>query len=375
LQIELSILIPSAEISLLLLVMAYLAIAIGIGSYRLNTYLKRHPNEKQGKDYHFQHSNASLTLSGFSLTAIALLITIQYSGITDAPLVQSAISPTLTFFSLSFLFLILSPVLLNFRFVNFFVYIADVFFSAGLLAIACGFLVFFGETTSWTDWTSLIFGTLVFALFLTSLINYSLFESIVRPEEVNTPSNLKVQTTSNANQTPSNADAWIATESNVKTDFEESRRCLLNSYHSYVQTHAGYLIALIVGFFAVLSAFKDFYTDGIGIITLYGIAISTPLLVILLTILFASGWITLRILYWSTLASAATTIPIMSALEYFNRVNKPNREVFYRTPAPCTQIIQIGIRESIKEQIACGDMRRLKRHAINTARDSFWQSK
>jgi hypothetical protein len=43
-------------------------------------------------------------------------------------------------------------------------------------------------------------------------------------------------------------EIWIATKEEVgETDFEEPRRSLLNSYHSYVQTHAGYIIALTIG--------------------------------------------------------------------------------------------------------------------------------
>lgn len=49
-----------------------------------------------------------------------------------------------------------------------------------------------------------------------------------------------------------------------ENDFEESRRCLFTSYHSYVQTHAGYIIALTMGFFTVISAFDKFLSNGVG---------------------------------------------------------------------------------------------------------------
>lgn len=167
-------LLSTAEFWLIILIAVYLSIAIGVASYRLRKYLKSHPDEDAGRDYHFQHENVSLTLAGFSLTAIALLVSL-YSNF-------STVSPTLAFFSLSFLFLILSPTFLRFRFVNFFVYVADVLFNAGLLSIACGFLVFFGEVVSWTDWSTVIFSILVGALFFASLANYILFESIVGPK-------------------------------------------------------------------------------------------------------------------------------------------------------------------------------------------------
>ena len=65
------------------------------------------------------------------------------------------------FFSLSLLFLVLSSITLRFRIINFFVYISDVFLNAGLLSIACGFLVFFGENVSWNDISTIIFGILL----------------------------------------------------------------------------------------------------------------------------------------------------------------------------------------------------------------------
>jgi hypothetical protein len=162
----------SAESLLMILIAIYLVIAIGVGSYRLRKYLQEHPNEKEGKEYSFQNETSALTLAGFSLTALALLISIRYNDL-------NSISSTLQFFSLAFLFLILSPTFIKFRIANFFVYIADVFMNAGLLSIACGFLVFFGETVSWANWSTVIFSVLVVALFLASLINYILVESVV----------------------------------------------------------------------------------------------------------------------------------------------------------------------------------------------------
>lgn len=152
-------------------------VTIGVASNRLKKYLKSHPDEDIGKDYHFQHENAALTLAGFSLTAIALLVGIRYTDL-------STISSTLAFFSLSFLFLILSPTFLKFRFVNFFVYLADILFNAGLLSIACGFLVFFGEVVSWTDWSTIIFIILVVILTLASIANYVLLDGIVRTKRI-----------------------------------------------------------------------------------------------------------------------------------------------------------------------------------------------
>jgi len=39
-------------------------------------------------------------------------------------------------------------------------------------------------------------------------------------------------------------------------DFEKDRHCLLEIYHSKIQTHAGYIIAIAIGSFALLSSQK-----------------------------------------------------------------------------------------------------------------------
>ena len=154
---------------------------------------------------------------------------------------------------------------------------------------------------------------------------------------------------------------WVADESNINDDFEESRRCLLNNYHSYVQTHAGYLIALIIGLFAIVATFKDFFVNGfIGLLAFLGLTGS---------ILLVSAFMGLRIIYWSSWASAAITIPIEKAVRYFNEDNKIEKT--YLTRAPNTQIIQLGIRDAIKQNIARKEISRIRKLAIKTARKSF----
>lgn len=165
--------VSSPEFLLTLLVIIYLIIAVGFGAYRSKTYLKKHPDEKKGKDYHQQNETVALTLAGFSLTALALLISIRFTEL-------SSVSSILLFFSESLLFFVISFIALRFRFVNFLVYVSDVLLNAGLLSIACGFLVFLGENVSWFDGSTLVFSILVIVLFLASLANYILFDKYSR---------------------------------------------------------------------------------------------------------------------------------------------------------------------------------------------------
>lgn len=161
---------------------------------------------------------------------------------------------------------------------------------------------------------------------------------------------------------------WIASKSEIIEDFEETRRCLLNNYHSYVQTHAGYLIALIIGFFAVISAFKDFFSsEAFGILWLCGIPISIPFYAIIITISVVSGYAVLRIIYWSTWASQAIIIPVDEAIQYFNEENK--KEHRYLTKAPNTVVIQWGIKHIIKMNLDKFGF--FRKRAMKTARKSF----
>ena len=154
---------------------------------------------------------------------------------------------------------------------------------------------------------------------------------------------------------------WVAKESSINNDFEESRRCLLNNYHSYVQTHAGYLIALILGLFAVIATFKDFLAAGLtGQIAILGLIGS---------IVIASAFMGLRIIYWSSWASGAITITEDNAIRYFNDENKIEKT--YLTKAPNTHIIQCGIKYAIKQNIAKNEISFIRKLAIKTARKSF----
>jgi hypothetical protein len=89
---------------------------------------------------------------------------------------------------------------------------------------------------------------------------------------------------------------WIASKVNVdKQTFEESRRCLLTVYHSYIQNHAGYLIALIIGLIALLSTSESFFRTlgSLGFWVSFGVV---------LALIFYD---LLRMIYWNHCVSQA----------------------------------------------------------------------
>jgi len=163
----------STETVLLILILVYTVLAIVAGLIRGWKYLKTIPNEETGKEYHLHNERIVLTLAGFSLTALSLLISIQ-----SKELVQ--ISSTLFFFSIAFSSLVLSSIFIRFRFRQFFIYLSDVLLNVGLLAIGCGFLIFFANKFSWNDGSTIVFTVLVIALFCLTLANYFFFSKIIR---------------------------------------------------------------------------------------------------------------------------------------------------------------------------------------------------
>jgi hypothetical protein len=148
-----------------------MVLAIALGLIRGWNYLKKHPVEEIGRAYHWHNERIILTLAGFSLTALALFLSIQFKELAQ-------ISSTLLFFSIAFTTLILSSIFLRFRIRNFFLYLSDVLLNVGLLSISCGFLVFFANVF-FHDASELVFGILVAVLFVVSLVNYFFFDRYV----------------------------------------------------------------------------------------------------------------------------------------------------------------------------------------------------
>ena len=166
----------SLELVLFFLISIYLLLATGLAFFRCRKYLKKHPNEKIGVAYYHNDERNTLTFAGFSLTALSLLVGLQFNKIIP-------LSSTIQFFSLAFALIVLSFTSIRFRFVNAFVYLSDILLNAGLLSIGCGFLVFFAGQVSWLDGSTVIFSILVFVLFLASLINYIFFDKYSRELE------------------------------------------------------------------------------------------------------------------------------------------------------------------------------------------------
>jgi hypothetical protein len=155
----------SVELFLSSLVLAYPVLAIILGIRKAWSYLTSKSNAKteeqkrEERDYLRHKERISLTFAGFSLTALTLFVSIQLRELAQ-------LSSTIFFFSTAFSLLILSYLSSLISRVRFFTYLSDVLLNTSLLAIACGFLIFFGNFLSWNNGSTIIFIILATALFV-----------------------------------------------------------------------------------------------------------------------------------------------------------------------------------------------------------------
>lgn len=117
-------------------------------------------------------------------------------------------------------------------------------------------------------------------------------------------------------------EPWKAKQDDIiPNELEDARKFLLKSYHSYVQTHAGYIIAIMLGFFALISGFDTFSK-------IYGGTIFFIILMIALVKLGA--FMILRITYWTCYTNYATNLTLKDVIYFFNEFNSPKKYPFWK---------------------------------------------
>ena len=88
-------------------------------------------------------------------------------------------------------------------------------------------------------------------------------------------------------------------------DFEKLRIALMENYNSQTLTHAGYIIALTVGFLSIISRWTDLWLIGnLASVILWRII----LLFIISTIVLLICYLSLRIVYWATMSDQVRVV-------------------------------------------------------------------
>jgi hypothetical protein len=117
-----------------------------------------------------------------------------------------------------------------------------------------------------------------------------------------------------------------------ESDFEENRRCLLNTYNSNAQNHGTFLIATAIGFLSLISTWTNFsgsiYYALVFFLLIIGVAI-------------LGAFMVFRIGYWTLFANFALSVTLESAISLFNEYNHKKNEPYLSKP-PLTMVIQMA---------------------------------
>jgi hypothetical protein len=156
------------EEALLILLFAYVMAFLLLGVIKGRKHLKGYSFPEASKEYLFHSVDVVLTLAGLAITALALFIGFGLDNLEK-------LSSIILFFSISFVALTLSSSFARFP-RRVYTFIADMLADMGILAIACGFLAFFGHQPQWSNGLVLVYGAfIVIFLALSSLDLYKYY--------------------------------------------------------------------------------------------------------------------------------------------------------------------------------------------------------
>ena len=175
---------------LVILIFAYITVFLLFGLIKGRKYFKTYSTEKNIGDYLFHSINVTLTLAGLAVTAIAIFVGFGLNQLEE-------LSSIILFFSLSFVMLTLSSNIARFP-KRAYGFIADVLADAGVLAIGCGFLVFFEQKFSLTSALTLVYVFFIGCFLLLSFLDirkyykyWSLFNAKIKTQFATEKSILK----------------------------------------------------------------------------------------------------------------------------------------------------------------------------------------
>lgn len=150
-------------------------------------------------------------------------------------------------------------------------------------------------------------------------------------------------------------EPWKATLNDIKeNELDDARKTLVNSYHSYVQTHAGYIIAIMLGFFALMSSFDTFLKSLGGTIFF---------IILMLGLVLLGGFMILRIIYWTSYANYVTNLTLNNVINFFNTFNSKAEHPFFEK-APIIAVLQNAVQQAFKDE---KNLPWFKKYALKTA--------
>jgi hypothetical protein len=142
-----------------------------------------------------------------------------------------------------------------------------------------------------------------------------------------------------------------------KLEFEETRRCLLNIAHSKNQTHAGYLIAVVIGALTLISRWDIFLNPTQKLLVL-----TTIIFFILVSTMTAgTAYLIQRTFYWTTYGTSVLNMSSSDAEELFKRYKTdPKHKSLQEHKSPLSCILNGAVAQHIE------DMRMKKNEGLTT---------
>ena len=153
------------EGSLTALLLVYVLSAISLGLVKGRKYLGEHPKEEKERDYFFHTEEITLALAGFALTALVLFISLRFENLAE-------FVAAILFFSIAFSTLTLSYIFMRIRTTRLFPYISNVMMDTGLLAIGCGFFIFFWQKLQWDMGIAIVYIVFISVFLALSLVDF-----------------------------------------------------------------------------------------------------------------------------------------------------------------------------------------------------------
>ena len=128
--------------------------------------------------------------------------------------------------------------------------------------------------------------------------------------------------------------------------FEETRRCLLRMYHSNIQTHAGYLLAIIVASVTLIVNWENFFPSIEKTLlfwtqfVFYGLVIS---------IIGFTFYVLQRMLYWNAFNNVVLTLTIPETINYLEKYIERHSDLRNITIKPYTRAFQLAAKARLTD--------------------------
>jgi hypothetical protein len=130
-------------------------------------------------------------------------------------------------------------------------------------------------------------------------------------------------------------------------EFEETRQCLLNIAHSKNQTHAGYLIAIIIGTLTLVSRWDTFFdlsqksTFSITTFLFFGIISASA---------SVTFYLVKRSCYWTSYGSSVMNMTIIGAQNFFEKYrSKPENKSLCERVNPPSCILNAAVSQRLED--------------------------